>query len=181
MDQSGEISELLRAVAQADRNAFRRIYDLASPKLYGIALRICHESALAEDAVQEAFAEIWRKAGDFDPARGNAMAWMAVIARNRAIDAVRRRTRSGHEQTGMPEEMLNAVVDPNQRADGGVGYMALAACLGELEPRDREAVLRAYYRGESREELAERFDAPVNTVKTWLRRALAALKGCLDR
>lgn len=181
MGQASDLSEMLRAVARSDRDAFRKVYDAASSKLYGIALRICHESAIAEDAVQEAFAEIWRKAGDFDPQRGNAMAWMTVIARNRAIDAVRRRTRGGHEQTGMPDEMLSAVIDPRQRADGGVAYMALAACLAELEPRDREAVLRAYYRGESREELAERFDAPVNTVKTWLRRALAALKGCLER
>lgn len=179
MHEADDLSRLMHAVAKGDRSAFARLYDQVAPKLYGIALRICHDVSIAEDAVQDSFTEIWRKAGDFDPSRGRAIAWMQVIARNRAVDALRRHSRSGREQTGVSEEMLGAIVDPRQRADGGVEAMALAECLGQLDERGRQAVLRAYLRGESREELATRFDAPVNTIKTWLRRALASLRDCL--
>lgn len=172
---------LLAAVAAADRDAFRALYDRAAPKLFGIALRICKDRELAEDALQDAFVEIWRRAGRFDPARGGADAWMAVIARNRAIDALRRRgAQPGGAAGPETDERLLALADPASPADGGAEYLALVQCLGRLEDREREAVLLAYYAGATRDELAGRYDAPVPTVKTWLRRALAALRACLD-
>lgn len=181
MAEARALEPLLLAVAQRDRGAFRVLFDTAGPKLMGLALRICREQALAEDAVQEAFVEIWRKAEGFDPERGSAAGWMAVIARNRAIDLVRRRGRApGWGGGGEGEDPLARLIDPFARPDGGAEAMALSECLGRLEPRPRELVMLAYVEGLSREELSARYDAPVNTIKTWLRRGLAALKTCLD-
>lgn len=185
MDQSPQIEELLLAAARKDRSAFRELFEISGPKLFGVCLRICREKPLAEDAAQDAFVEIWRKAGDFDPARGNANAWMSVIARNRAIDLVRRRGRSpswgGGSKGGEDEDdRIAALPDLSKAADGGAETIALGECLARLETAQREMVMLAYCEGYSREELSARFDAPVNTVKTWLRRGLATLKNCLD-
>ena len=179
MAAEGELDTLLLAVADADEAAFRTVYDRTGAKLFGIALRICRERPMAEEALQNAYADIWRRAASFDPRRGRAEAWLAVVARNHAIDLLRRHAaRGGGRTTG--DEALAGLVDPTQRTDGGVDYMALTACLGRLDRVRREAVLRAYMRGETREELAAHFKAPVNTVKTWLRRALDALRQCLE-
>lgn len=177
-DLEQEVSELLRATACSDRAAFTRLYQIAAPKLFGIALRICQDRAVAEDALQEAFVEIWRKAQRFDPVRGSALGWVSVIARNRAIDLVRR-----HGRGSDTADLDHAVMVPEaaQTVEHHEDYLSLLACLSELDERSRDAVLRAYYLGETRENLAQRFAVPTNTVKTWLRRGLASLKGCLDR
>lgn len=171
---------LLIAVASGDRSAFRAFYEAQGAKLFGVCLRICKDGTLAEDALQDALVEIWRNAPRFDPIRGRAEAWAATIARNRAVDTLRRRGRPMVDgEAG--EAVLALAPDPRQPADGGADRMALAACLDALDERSREAVVLAYLEGLSREELSIRYDAPVNTVKTWLRRGLAALKICLDR
>jgi len=172
--------ELLQAVAKRDRAAFHMLFRSSGPKLFGVSLRICRDRSLAEDAMQEAFVDIWRKAADFDTGRGAAMSWMSVIVRNRSIDLIRRRGR-GPQTVGGDADNAPEPVDPGAPKDGGAERMALTQCLGELETRERELVVLAYCEGYSREELSERYDAPVNTVKTWLRRGLAALKDCLDR
>ncbi len=180
MRDATALEPLLAAVARGDRAAFRDLYAAFAPKLLGLTLRICRDRALAEDAVQEAFVEIWRKAEAFDPARGGAGGWMATIGRNRAIDLVRRRGRSPGWEAGDPEEAFAFLADPAQKTDGGAERLALAECLGRLEETPRRMLVLAYVEGLSREELSAQFEAPVNTVKTWLRRGLLALRTCLD-
>ena len=181
------LSRLLIAIAGRDRAAFRDLYAERSAKLFAVSLRICRDRAIAEDALQDAFVEIWRKAESFDPARGKAASWLATIARNRAIDQVRRRGRgptfgsgSGAGGGADEEDILASIPDPAQAGDGGTEALALGQCLDRLDPRDKEMVLLAYYEGYSREDLSARYDAPVNTIKTWLRRGLASLRSCLE-
>lgn len=172
------LESLLTRVARQDRAAYRALYDGCAAKLFGVALRICRERALAEEAFQEAFVAIWRNAGDFDPARGSALAWMAAVTRNRALDLLRKRGRSDRPlENDALETLLNeAATLRTEQAD----LDALLQCLDRLEERPRQAVVLAYCTGLTREELAARFEAPANTVKTWLRRALAALRSCLE-
>jgi len=177
---ASEIDDLLLATARSDRAAFRLLYDRVSPKLFGIALKITRDRAVAEDVLQEVFTDVWRKARNFDPRRGEAGAWLAVIARNRSVDALRRQGRGIMGATTGSEADMEAAPDPSSAGDGGVDTLTLIDCLNRLEERQRDLILRAYYQGDSREELARRFDAPVNTVKTWLRRGLLSLKSCLD-
>ena len=175
MQSEAEIDDLLLATAAGDRAAFRLLYDRTSPKLFGIAVKICRSRSLAEDVLQEVFTDVWRRARNFDPKRGEAGAWLAVIARNRSVDALRRQGRgilSGGVAATAP--------DPTLAGDGGVEYLTLIDCLGRLDERQRDLILRAYYRGDTREELARAYDTPVNTIKTWLRRGLIALRKCLD-
>lgn len=181
MDEKDDLSPLLARVARSDRAAFRQLYDLAAPKLFGIALRISRDRSIAEDVLQDAFTDIWRKAATFDESRGSAKAWLSIVVRNRTIDALRRRSSGVEGETQVSDDAFQALADPASLSAASVDYMALVACLEELEARDREMVLRAYYRGETREELASRFEAPVNTIKTWLRRGLGSLKECLER
>lgn len=177
---TSSINDLLRATAGADRTAFRALYQASAAKMFGIALQVCRERSLAEDALQEGFVEIWRKSAQFDPARGKAEAWMAVIVRNRAVDLLRRKGRNP-SSLGDSEALADmAASEGTGGRQGSVEYLALMACLGQLGEQDREAVLLAYYEGASREELATRYGAPVNTIKARLRRALQALRICLD-
>ncbi|MEO1610987.1 MAG: sigma-70 family RNA polymerase sigma factor [Pseudomonadota bacterium] len=182
MSSETELSALLAATAKRDRAAFQAIYAAQSSKLFAITLRICRDRAIAEDALQDAFVEIWRKAEGFDPARGKAGAWMSAIARNRAIDQIRRRGRGPAFGSGGEDDAdaMAALPDLSAPRDGGAEMIALAQCLDRLEPRDKEMVLLAYYEGYSREDLSARYEAPVNTIKTWLRRGLIALRGCLE-
>jgi len=170
--------DLLARVARQDRSAYRALYDACAAKLFGVALRICRERSLAEEAFQEAFIGIWRTATDFDPQRGSAMAWMAGVTRNRALDLLRRRGRS---DIPVEDDTIEKLMTEAQllRADQ-VDLNALLQCLERLEETPRQAVILAYCAGLTREELAERFAAPTNTVKTWLRRALQALRSCLE-
>ncbi|MEM7497535.1 MAG: sigma-70 family RNA polymerase sigma factor [Pseudomonadota bacterium] len=165
--------------ADGDRRAFATLYERAAPKLFGLCLRITRKRELAEDALQEAFVHIWREAWRYDPERGRAGAWMTVVARNRAVDLLRKRGR-GVEGRETGDEMLAVMADPSAVTDGGIDLMALARCLGRLDDRGQELVLLAYYEGWTREELAARIGAPVNSVKTWLRRGLATLRACLE-
>lgn len=173
------VDDLLRATANADRSAFNALYAACAAKLFGIAMQVCRERGMAEDALQESFVEIWRKSGQFDPQRGRAEAWMAVIVRNRAVDLLRQR---GRNPSALGDSGALTALAGRSREGGEtepVEYLALLACLDQLQDQDREAVLLAYYEGASREELSRRYEAPVNTIKARLRRALAALRTCL--
>lgn len=179
MADERSLDALLLDVAVGGRAAFNALFLRTSPKLHGIALRICGDRAMAEDVLQEVFAEVWRRAGRFDPRRGGAMAWLAILTRSRAIDAIRRRGR-GDLTLEDTELMRLADLDPGFESDPG-DLGALLDCLKRLDPVERTSVLLAYCEGYSREELAARFDSPVNTVKTRLRRALIKLRGCLEQ
>lgn len=173
------VDDLLKDTAKADRGAFHALYLACAAKLFGVAMQVCRERDLAEDALQEGFVDIWRKAGQFDPARGRAEAWMAVIVRNRSVTLLRQR---GRNPSSLGDSDALTALAGRGREGGETDpaeYLALLACLDQLQDQDREAVLLAYYEGASREELSRRYEAPVNTIKARLRRALAALRTCL--
>ncbi len=129
--------------------------------------------------MQEAYVRIWERAGDFDAARGSPLAWMATIARNRALDEVRRVRPTSLED--MPEGFEPAAepVDPMASRERSEALSALLACLDKLDGERRAVLMLAYYRGASREALAARFGRPAPTIKTWLRRSLMQLRDCL--
>jgi RNA polymerase sigma-70 factor (ECF subfamily) len=174
-DGQAELAALLERAARGDRDAFRVLYQRTAPKLFASVRRILGSNAAAEDAVQDAYVRIWTRSGDFDRSVGSPIAWMTTIARHAAIDIARR----GAERIAATSGELDAeMADPLAAAAYGEGG-GLAACLEKLEPDRRGMVLLAYCYGWSREELSRRFDRPVATVKTVLRRTLIALKECL--
>jgi RNA polymerase sigma-70 factor (ECF subfamily) len=172
---------LLDAVAKGDRDAFRALYDRSSAKLFGVVLRILRNRQKAEDVLQDVYLKVWQKAGSYDPVQGKPITWMATIARNRAIDMIRAtRPERTLDEPADEQEIFKLGARDAENVDVSE-LEALRFCLGEMKEDDRNYVLLAYYEGFSREELAGRFESPVGTIKTRLRRGLVALRTCLER
>jgi RNA polymerase sigma-70 factor, ECF subfamily len=174
-----DLAGLLGRIAARDPAAFAALYKATSAKLYGAVARILPRGDAAADALQEAYVRIWEKAGEFDPAKGSPLAWMATIARNRALDEVRRVRPGSLEDMAESFEPAADEVDPIAARERSEGLAALINCLQKLDEEKRAVLLLAYYRGSSREALAQRFGRPVPTIKTWLHRSLAQLRDCL--
>jgi RNA polymerase sigma-70 factor (ECF subfamily) len=176
---SSELVPLLAAVAKGDRSAFDRLYIATRAKLYGVVLRILRRTDLADEVMQETYLKVWRNAADFNAEIATPVTWMVAIARNRAIDLVRRKREISLEDT--PESLDVAADSPNPLAQREISeeVKRLLGCIGGLEEERRRLVLLAYYNGWSRDELAVKFNRPVNTIKTWLRRSLIEVRECL--
>lgn len=176
---AGDLVQLLQRVAGEDRAAFQALFRATSAKLYSVVYRILQRKDLADEIVQEAYIRIWRRAGAFNPAAGSPITWMAVIARNLALDEVRKRRPVSIEERPDVLDIPDEFVDPLRDRERGETWARLMACLEGIEKDRRDMVLLAYHHGMSREELAAKFGAPVATVKTWLRRSLLQLRACL--
>jgi len=170
---------LLASVARRDRAAFEGLYEATCAKLFGVVLRIVREQALAEEVLQEIYLKIWNSAGQYSPSEASPLAWMVSIARNRAIDIVRKKSEASIEDEPQAMEVAAESPDPLARREMTEELKRLLECIGRLEPDRQRLVLLAYYNGWSREQLAEKFAAPVNTVKTWLRRSMLDIRECL--
>lgn len=173
---------LIEKTALEDRAAFAALYELSAGKLYSVILRILHEPSLAEEVMQEVYIKIWEKAALYNPEAGRVISWMTAIARNQAIDVLRRRE-SQLRRASLSDEVINVQMQMieglTNRTDVSL-QITLTQCLNEIDVERRQMVLLAYYNGWSREELAERYKLPTGTVKSWLRRSLQALRDCLE-
>ncbi len=191
-DRSAALAEALARVALGDRAAFATLYQASSAHLFGVILRINADRAQAEDILQDVFVTIWRVAQSFDAARSQPMTWLTSIARNRAIDSRRR------QKTAIQTVSTSPATGEHEDADllagvpsGGPGPLDLlqqaaqardlAHCIGKLSAEQQQCVALAYYQGLSHAEVAQHLAQPLGTVKSWVRRALAALKDCLGR
>lgn len=177
--QIGEdLSDLICRVALRDRVAFDALYQLTSRKLFGVALRMLKDPGEAEDAIQDIYVRIWQKADHFRPGQAQPMSWLIAIARNLSIDRLRRR-----KPPAVPITDASDVADPAPGPEAmtaqSMQRQQLDRCLDKLSPRKAEAVTSAYVEGYSYQELADRFQMPLNTVRTWLRRSLLSLRECL--
>jgi RNA polymerase sigma-70 factor, ECF subfamily len=174
------IAALISRAALSDRAAFRALYAATSPKLFGICLRISSSRAEAEDALQEAYVKIWNKAGSFAPSGRSAFGWLATIARNQAIDMLRQK-RGGHASIDEALDIADGAPGAEETLMAKADAEALRRCLAELDAKRAEAVRFAYVEGWSYQEIADHAGLPLNTVRTWLRRSLMALKECMRR
>ena len=177
---SDELAELIGRVAIGDRKAFVVLYDVTSPKLFSICLRILKNRPEAEEALQEIYVKIWQRAKVFAIGSGTPAAWLAAIARNQAIDLMRTRKPLADEldsaydlaDPGLGPEGQAVITDEGRRID---------TCMEELEAERAVAVKKAYVEGLSYQELADQFGVPLNTMRTWLRRSLLKLRECMER
>jgi RNA polymerase sigma factor (sigma-70 family) len=166
--------------------ALKDLYDLSASKLYGLALRVVRNKEWAEDVLQEAFLNIWRVAADYRLNLSPPMAWMGLIVRSRALDFLRRRVSDRASLTQELDEVLSDTLagdtpNPMDTTQASETAYALHECLRKLEARQREVVSLAYLRDLSHSELAEQLKLPLGTVKTWIRRGLDQLRGCMAR
>lgn len=191
-DDRSELSALLGRVALADRAAFAVLYRTCSAHLLGVILRIQNDRAQAEDVLQEVFVNVWKSAGSYNASLAAPMAWLASVARNRAIDSLRRRksepatvSSSRVDADGEEQDLLARFASPDagpqELAEQADDALALRGCLGRLSAEQQQCLSLAYYQGLSHGEVAEHLSQPLGTVKSWVRRALIAMKACLER
>ena len=171
----------LRACARGEQQALHGLYLQESRYLLGVALRIVRQRALAEDVLHDAFLNIWRRAGSFDATRGSGKGWIYVVVRHQALNVARARA---HELSA-DEDTVETLLHERQSHDVGDAYAdqadlgKLHDCLGHLDVAKRNSILYAYVDGCSHSEIAQRLQAPLGTVKAWVKRGLAALRECM--
>jgi RNA polymerase sigma factor (sigma-70 family) len=176
-NESGLIG-LLAATARRDRDAFRQLYEHASPRMLGLCIRLMGQRDQAEEILQEAFIRIWHHAGEYHEERGSPMAWMLTIARYLALDTLRARRRTvSPEEHEVPDDRPGPYEFSLRDADA----RALNGCIEELSDEQRSSILMCYYRGFTHEELATALNTPLGTIKSWIRRGLSYLKRCLQQ
>jgi RNA polymerase sigma-70 factor (ECF subfamily) len=191
-ERSLDLSRLLARAGVGDRAAFATLYERTSSHLFAVVLRINRDRAQAEDILQEIYVNVWRAAQSFDAAQSQPLTWLTSIARNRAIDSLRREQTQPRLQTpgaspgtdAEDEDVYDTVADaapgPLDLLSRATDARALGECMDKLSALQRQSVALAFYQGLSHAEVADQLRQPLGTVKSWVRRALLALKDCLQ-
>ena len=189
-ERSLDLSRLLARAGLGDRAAFATLYERTSPHLFAVVLRINRDRAQAEDILQEVYVNVWRAARSFDAAQSQPLTWLTSIARNRAIDSLRRiqtqpqmQTSSGAtdaENENVYDTVADASPGPLDLLSRASEARALDECMEKLSALQRQSVALAFFHGLSHAEVAAQLRQPLGTVKSWVRRALMTLKGCLQ-
>jgi RNA polymerase sigma-70 factor (ECF subfamily) len=177
---TGDLNSLLRRIAQHDVDAFAEFYDMTSSRVLGLVARVLRDSGYSEETTQEVYLQVWRNAGNYDPAEGSALTWLLTLAHRRAVDRVRaeqaatqREIRYGSASTDRPADVVadSAIVREERRQ--------VVECLDTLTDAQRECVELAYYGGLTYAQVSERMSTKLATVKSRIRDGLRALKNCL--
>jgi len=163
---------LVSAIRAGDQNAMAALYDRYSSIVYSVALRVLGDTGAAEDVQQDVFMQLWRNPGAFDASRGNLGAWLAVIARNRAIDALRKRK----PEDDVEDVVLSVVPDMAAEADRSRIAVKVREALAAMPAAQRAALEMAYYEGLTHTEIAAKTGEPLGTIKTRIRAGLIALR-----
>ncbi|KAG1715382.1 ECF RNA polymerase sigma factor SigK [Nymphon striatum] len=174
------LESLLAHVAMGDRASFEVLFDKTSAKLFGVCLRILNDESQAQDALQEAYARIWDKAEAYRVNGFAPMTWLVTVARNIAID--RRRARPKDAQGLYAADVIpDAGLDPDAQSIAQSDAPRIQTCLAALPDGQATLIRRAYLDGDSYADLAATTDAPLDTIRTGLRRSLSALMECLSQ
>ncbi|HVI06527.1 MAG TPA: sigma-70 family RNA polymerase sigma factor [Sphingomicrobium sp.] len=178
--EGDQLVRLLHEIAAGNREAFALLYQRTSAKLYGICLRLLGNEAEAQEILQEVFLTVWRKADRFDAGKAGAITWLSVLARNRAIDRIRSRPGEAVDIDAAAEipDGAPSAFDVVEQAQDSV---RLRDCLDELEERARTMIRSAFFDGATYAQLADRAGVPLPTMKSWIRRGLQRLRGCLEQ
>jgi len=191
-ERSHDLARLLARTGLGDRAAFATLYERTSAHLFAVVLRIQRDRAQAEDILQEVYVNVWRAARSFDAAQSQPLTWLTSIARNRSIDSLRRVQARPKIETGAgdlagdaeEESVYDTVADespgPPDLLSRASDARALGRCMEALTALQRQSLALAFYQGLSHAEVAEHMRQPLGTVKSWVRRALLALKDCLQ-
>ncbi|MET0328108.1 MAG: sigma-70 family RNA polymerase sigma factor [Luteimonas sp.] len=171
----------LGRVADGDRDAFEALYRASAGRLLGICIRVLQDRQEAEDALQDVYVRVWRKATQFDASRAGAATWLATVARNTAIDRLRARPAVQLAPVDLVEAMADDGETPLESTARADDRVRLDHCFETLEPRRRRLIRAAFFDGSTYEELARRAGAPLGSVKSWIRRGLLQLRACLEQ
>ena len=185
-ERAAHLAALLSRVALGDQRAFADLYRQAGAHLYGVALRIVGNGPLAEEILQEAFVSVWHHAGTYDAAKSQPITWLASIVRNRCLDQLRKREIDTVTLVSDPDDDAPAWEIPSDGPTpielllAGAEAHAVRDCIDSLDAGPKQAIALAFFHGLSHGELAAHLREPLGTVKSWVRRGLERLRGCLD-
>ncbi|SMG60350.1 sigma-70 family RNA polymerase sigma factor [Paraburkholderia susongensis] len=175
-----ELNRLLLRTGEGDQAAFATLYQRTSAKLFGICLRMLRDRSEAEDVLQDVYVTVWRRATLFDPTSAGAITWLATIARNRAIDRLRRRREEPMDESA-EEEIVDEHPSPAAIAEYSEERRRLEHCLENLPAGHGKIVREAFFTGATYAELAKHLGVPLGTMKSWIRRSLIQLRACLEQ
>jgi len=170
-----ETNALLYRIQLRDQLALKILYELTSAKLLHLITAIVHDSHEAEDVLQDVFVSLWQQADKYS-GKGSAWGWICVMARHRSIDKLRRLAVRHQESTDTCPELL----DQLSVATNNIDQHWIGQCLKQLPPKTQHVILLSYIKGYSHSDLTQLLDAPLGTVKAWIRRGLQELKLCLS-
>jgi RNA polymerase sigma-70 factor, ECF subfamily len=165
-------SLLVAAIRTGDERAMGELYDRYSGIVYSVALRVLGDTGTAEDVLQEVFMQLWRNPGIFDSSRGNLAPWLAVISRNRAIDALRKR----RPETDIEDVVVSVEKDLAGEADRAIAMGKVRSVLSAMPAPQRSALEMAYFEGLTHSEISQKTGEPLGTIKTRIRTGLLALR-----
>src|SRR4030042_702752 len=175
--------ELVSQIALAKPEAVRALYRRYGRLVFSLALHIVGDHSAAEEITQDVFLKIWEKAGSYDAGKAKVLTWLSRIARNQAIDALRRRARRGeHERSTVnylkqgTERVDHAPVESRELAHQREEVRAAVAALPESQQR---ALSLAFFQGLTHQQIAETLGEPLGTVKTRIRDAMLKLRSRL--
>jgi RNA polymerase sigma-70 factor (ECF subfamily) len=175
--QSGrDDGALIAAIRAGSQNAMAELYDRYSSIVYAVAMRVLGDTAAAEDVLQDIFMHLWRNPGTFDASRGSLPPWLAVVARNRAVDALRKR----RPQSDIEDVTLSVEPDMAAEADRSRVAEKIRSALKDMPVGQRSALEMAYFEGFSHAEIAKKTGEPLGTIKTRIRAALMLLRKAVE-
>jgi RNA polymerase sigma-70 factor (ECF subfamily) len=178
--RSRTLEALLVATASGDRGAFSDLYDQTASRVFGLVRRLLVDASQAEEVTQDVFLEIWQTSARFDPARGNAVAWLLTLAHRRAVDRVRASQAAHDRDLRIGVRDLDVPVDEvAEAAEVRIEHERVSHAFAELSDVQRECLTLAYYEGCSQSEISVRLDVPLGTVKTRLRDGMIRLREVL--
>ncbi len=175
-----EIQERFKACLEDNSSKnFEKLYALSSSRLYAVLLRILRQETLAQDCLQEVYMKIWQRMQQYDADRGNCMAWMSVIARNHALDSLKRKNIVSYtdDLSYIASDDESVTHDLIEAEEGSL----IRNCLKQLKPEQEHCILMSYYKGDTYQQIADNMGKPVSTIKTWVSRSMPILKKCLEK
>lgn len=176
-----DLEQYLSKVAEGDKNALQRLYEVVSARLYGIVMRIVKSDELADQTLEEVFIDIWNEAHHFDASQNSAIVWLNSLARGRALIKAHRSDARLFQK--IPIEDLSVdqwKTKPLACTDEAIEYSALPRCMAQLGPEVQTSIVGLYCEGLTQDELSQTLHQPVGMINTWVRQGLVELKGCLD-
>ncbi len=173
--EAGDEMRLVARVRAGDQQALAELYDRYSHVVYGVALRVLQDTGAAEDVLQDIFLQLWRKPDAFDSSRGSLSAWLAVIARHRSIDRLRKR----RPETELEDCVIVSATDLRDETERSLVIEKVRVVMNEMSPDQRAAMEMAFFQGLTHTEIAEKTGEPLGTIKTRIRSGLQQLRARL--
>lgn len=176
--ETDELLPLLSATAQGNKQAFAKLYNATSPKLFAISLKMLSNRAHAEEALQDAFVKIWHNASEYQVTKGTVISWMISIVRYRSLDSLRyhkvRKEQTLDDDYASADDVTDTPLEVDYEDES-----KLVDCIEQLDEQQKQAIHLAYYKGLTHSELVDHIETPLGTVKSWIRRGLQQLQRCL--